>query len=265
MGFWRSIQIERWSWWPVTTLDALGWAGTISGTVLGLPQMVRLLRTGRVDGLSLTAWRAMLVVNIGWTVHGATIGQLPQVLTSALSLCSTVPILCFMARALHRQLLLVLVPALVAAAALVSVDRLLGTAAFGTAMLVPTLIAGTGQSLELVRSQRIVGVSVLFLILAVVNQALWLSWALLVPDAGTMIAATATGVIATFNLIWWLLRSLGLQPLLGAGGATGDRQVADAAPPVLHLKAKGGLSDPPQRQPVRVEDWAVPWAEDPRS
>jgi uncharacterized protein with PQ loop repeat len=70
------------------------------------------------------------------------------------------------------------------------------------------------QSIELVRSPRIAGVSVLFLILAVVNQGLWLSWAILVPDIGTVIVATVTGIITVFNLIWWSLRTLGLQPLL---------------------------------------------------
>lgn len=57
----------------------------------------------------------------------------------------------------------------------------------------------------------------LFLVLAVVNQRLWLSWAILVPDAGTMIFATVTGIITVFNLTWWSLRILGLRPLLAAG------------------------------------------------
>jgi hypothetical protein len=61
--------------------------------------------------------------------------------------------------------------------------------------IIPAVASDTGQSLELVRSPRIVGVSVLFLILAVVNQGLWLSWAILVPDIGTVIVATVTGII----------------------------------------------------------------------
>ena len=44
-----------------------------------------------------------------------------------------------------------------------------------------------------------------------------LSWAILVPDAGTMIFATVTGLITVFNLIWWSLRILGLRPLPAAG------------------------------------------------
>jgi uncharacterized protein with PQ loop repeat len=201
----------------VSAVEVIGWAGTVSGTILGLPQVLRLVRTGRVDGLSLTAWQAMLVVNLIWTAHGISIGQAPQIVTSALSLCCTVPILYLMARELQRHLLPVLLPGLLAAGALIAVDQILGSAAFGAAAIIAAVVANAGQSIELVRAKRIVGVSVLFLILAVVNQALWLSWAILVPDIGTMIFATVTGTITVFNLIWWSLRMLGLRPLFAAG------------------------------------------------
>lgn len=198
----------------MSVVEVIGWAATVSGTILGLPQVLRLVRTGRVEGLSLTAWQAMLVVNVSWTAHGISIGQVPQILTSALSLCSTVPILYLMARELQRHLLPVLLPGLLAAGALIAVDQIFGSAAYGTMAIIPAVVSNAGQSIELVRSPRIVGVSVLFLILAVVNQGLWLSWAILVPDIGTVIVATATGIITMFNLIWWSLRILGLRPFL---------------------------------------------------
>jgi uncharacterized protein with PQ loop repeat len=75
----------------VSVVEVIGWVATVSGTILGLPQVLRLVRTGRVEGLSLTAWQAMLVVNVSWTAHGISIGQVPQILTGALSLCSTSP------------------------------------------------------------------------------------------------------------------------------------------------------------------------------
>ncbi len=96
------------------------------------------------------------------------------------------PGLYLIARELERHLLPVLLPGLLAAGILIAVDQLLGSAAFGTtAIIIAAVVANTGQSIELARSKRIVGVSVLFLILAVVNQGFWLSWAILVPDAGT--------------------------------------------------------------------------------
>jgi uncharacterized protein with PQ loop repeat len=169
----------------------------------------------------------MLVVNLSWTAHGLSIGQVPQIVTSALSLCSTGPILYLMTRQLQRRLLPVLLPGLLAAGVLIAIDQLLGSAAFGAAAIIAGVVSNAGQSIELVRSKRIVGVSVLFLILAVVNQGLWLSWAILVPDAGTMIFATVTGLITVSNLIWWSLRILGLRPLLAAG----DRRLPSCGQP----------------------------------
>ena len=101
-----------------------------------------------------------------------------------------------------------------AAGVLIAIDQLLGSAAFSAAAIIAAVVANAGQSIELVRAKRIVGVSTLFLILAVVNQGLWLSWAILVPDIGTMIFATVTGIITVFNLTWWSLRMLGLRALL---------------------------------------------------
>lgn len=220
----------------MSAVEVVGWAGTASGTILGLPQVLRLLRTGRVDGLSLTAWQAMLVVNLSWAAHGISIGQVPQVLTSALSLCSTVPILYLMARQLQRHVLLVLVPSVLAAGVLIGVDQLFGSAAFGTVAIIASVVSNAGQSLELVRSPRIVGASVLFLIVAVVNQMLWLSWAILVPDPGTIIFATVTGIITVFNLAWWSLRTLGLRPLLVGGAA----QTQSTTP--VHIDREGEIA-----------------------
>ena len=197
-------------------VEVIGWAGTVSGTILGLPQVLRLVRTRRVDGLSLTAWRAMLVVNLIWTAHGISIGQLPQIVTSALSLCCTVPILYLMARELQRHLVPVLLPALLAAGVLIAIDQLLGSAAE----------------------------PLLFLILAVVNQGLWLSWAILVPDIGTMIFATVTGIITVFNLTWWSLRMLGLRPLFAAGSPGQGRRHKEVQPQPANSGAPTGTHRP---------------------
>ena len=79
-------------------------------------------------------------------------------MTSALSLCCTIPILYLMARKLQRRLLAVLLPSPLAAGVLI-VDQLLGSAAFGAVAIVAAIVANAGQSIELVRALRIVGVS----------------------------------------------------------------------------------------------------------
>jgi uncharacterized protein with PQ loop repeat len=198
----------------VTAVDVLGWAGTLTAIILGLPQLVRLARTRNVEGLSLPAWQAFLAVGVGWTAHGITIGQPPQIVASALSLASTVPILYLLSRQLGRNFLLTLVPGLALAAVMILVDQLFGSGAYGAVAIIPAVLANAGQSVALIRAEHVRGVSVWFLILAVLNQVLWLAWAILVADLGTIIAAGTTGMIALFNLIWYSLRRVGV-PALG--------------------------------------------------
>jgi len=197
----------------MTMADYLGWAGTLTAILLGLPQLIRLARTRNVEGLSLPAWQAFLAVGIGWTAHGITIGQAPQIVASALSLASTIPILYLLSRHLHRNFLLTLLPGLVLAAIMIGIDQIFGSGAYGAVALIPAVIANAGQSVALIRAPHVGGVSVLFLILAVLNQVLWLAWSILVADLGTIIAAGTTGTIALFNLIWYIARQLGVPPI----------------------------------------------------
>jgi uncharacterized protein with PQ loop repeat len=198
----------------MTLVILVGWAAALVGTVLGLPQMVRLARTRNVEGLSLPAWQIILGLNIGWTSHGIILGQLNLILPNILGLVSTLPILFLMSRELGRPLLKVMLPGIVLGIGMIATDLLFGTAVYGLVALWPALFANIGQTLELVRSPRVVGVSPFFLIAGVLNQALWLWWGTLVADAGTIITATTTLGITSVNLVWWLMRQAGLRSFL---------------------------------------------------
>ena len=198
----------------MTLVILVGWAAALVGTVLGLPQMVRLARTRNVEGLSLPAWQIILGLNIGWTSHGIILGQLNLILPNILGLVSTLPILFLMSRELGRPLLKVMLPGIVLGIGMIATDLLFGTAVYGLVALWPALFANIGQTLELVRSPRVVWVSPFFLIAGVLNQALWLWWGTLVADAGTMITATTTLGITSVNLVWWLMRQAGLRSFL---------------------------------------------------
>jgi len=89
----------------MSLLVLVGWTATAVGTVLGIPQLVRLARTRNVEGLSLVGWQAILAINLGWTAHGIRIGQPPQIVASAFSLVATLPILYMLARELGRRTL----------------------------------------------------------------------------------------------------------------------------------------------------------------
>lgn len=188
----------------------IGWAATVVGALLGAPQLVRLIRTRSVDGLSLVAWQAMLTVGLSWMVHGVRIGQPPQVVVSATSLVSTVPILVLMAHALHRRLLRVLLPGLIGAAAMIVVDHFLGSMVYGLVAIIPAVISNAGQSVQFVRAPSVLGVSTVFVVMACLNQCLWAAWATMIGDPGSMIAVVTALLITSFNLFWYSLRRLGV-------------------------------------------------------
>ena len=192
-------------------VEIVGWAAAFVGTVLGLPQVWRLVRTRNVEGVSLPFWQAVLALNVAWTSHGMILGQPNMIVPNLLGLGSTLPILFLMARELQRPLVGVMLPGVLFAGAMIGVDLAFGTAAYGLIAVFPALFANAGQSVELIRSPRVVGVSPVFLVGAVLNQLLWMVWGLLVDDAGTIITAIATLVVTVFNLVWWALRKLGLR------------------------------------------------------
>lgn len=195
----------------VSLVVVIGWSATAVGSLLGLPQLLRLIRTRRLEGLSLLAWWATMTVNLSWLAHGIHIGQPPQVVTNAIALCSTVPILILLARSLGRSVLGVVASSVAVAAAIVVIDVVLGSLAFGIVAVIPGVFSYVSQGVELIRSDRVHGVSGLFLILAVLNQCLWLTWAWLLPDPGTIVAATLTLTMTGFNLSWFVLRRLGVR------------------------------------------------------
>jgi uncharacterized protein with PQ loop repeat len=195
----------------MTLVAVIGWIATATGMTLALPQLYRLLRTRNVEGLSLVGWQAILAVNVGWMMHGIRIGQPPQAIASGFSLIATVPILVLMSRALHRRTMVTLLPGLVLAATMVAVDQLIGSAAYGSFALVPMVIAIGGQSVALVRSPHVRGVSTPSMILGALNQGLWTTWAVLIGDPGSMISTICAGFFVTFNTVWFALRRFGVR------------------------------------------------------
>jgi uncharacterized protein with PQ loop repeat len=201
----------------MTAAVALGWLAVVISTTMGLPQLFRLVRTRNVEGVSLTAWRLILAMNLAWTAHGIRISQTPLILTNALGPLTTVPILYLLARASGRKMLPTLVPSVVLAAAAVGVDLAFGSAAYGVAAVGLAVVATVGQSLELIRAPHVRGVATLYMVLAVVNQLVWLGWALLVADPGSTISATSMATMAAFNLAWYVMRRFGLRAFFPAG------------------------------------------------
>lgn len=195
----------------MTAIDFFGWLAVVISTTMALPQLVRLVRTRNVEGVSLTAWKAILALNLAWAAHGIRIAEMPLIVTNVLAPLTTLPILYLVTRASGRRFVVNLLPSLALAAAAIGIDLVLGSAAFGVAGVCLAVVSNVGQSIELIRSPHVRGVATLFMVLAVVNQGVWLVWAVLVADPGSTISASSMGAMAAFNLVWYALRRLGLR------------------------------------------------------
>ncbi len=195
----------------MTLVFVIGWAAALIAVVSGLPQLARLFRTRDVNGLSLIGWQILLGLNLGWMSHGFFVAQVNLWVPNLIGLITTGSVVYLMASVLKLNLFRAAVPGLITGALMALSDLLFGSAAFGTLAIIPAILVNMGQSVELVRAPIVRGVSVATLIAGFVNQLAWTWWGVLVTDPGTIIAASVTGLITGFNLLWWVFRKLGLR------------------------------------------------------
>lgn len=198
----------------MTWVAIVGWIATATGMTLGIPQLVRLARTRNVDGLSLVGMQAVVSMNIGWMMHGVWIGQPPQAIASGVSLLTVLPTVILMSRTLGRRTSMTLLPSFTLAAVMIGVDQILGSSAYGSFALIPMVIALGGQTVALVRSPHVMGVSTPTLALGAINQGLWTVWAFLIGDSGSMISCTMGSLFVASNVVWYVLRRNGLRAFL---------------------------------------------------
>ena len=101
-------------------------------------------------------------------------------------------------------------PSLVLGLTTLSLDVLYGPVAFAIAAGLPSVTSQILQFHELVLAPRISGVSLPFLALNTVNQALWLGWGLLAGEQSITMVASAMGILMGINLVWCVLRRTGV-------------------------------------------------------
>ena len=91
-------------------VDILGWIGAVTGALVALPQVVRILRTSATTGISPLTWQLLLGVNLAWMTHGVITHHANIVVSNTLyALCTlTILILLRRHRGIRRWQLLVL-------------------------------------------------------------------------------------------------------------------------------------------------------------
>lgn len=189
-------------------VDILGWIGAATGSLVALPQVVRILRTGATTGISSLTWRLLVGVNLAWMSHGV-ITHHPNIVVSntVYALCtSTILILLWRHRGIRLWQLFV--PGIVLGALMVAVDAFSGPIAFAVIAFIPAALSQMAQLRSLVVSQNVHGVSLCWLAYCVLNQTIWLTWAVLAHEISLIIVATGLGILMTLNLILGVLRRL---------------------------------------------------------
>jgi uncharacterized protein with PQ loop repeat len=191
-------------------VEALGWVAAIFAATLASPQVIRLLKTQSTAGVSSLAWQIVLAANLAWMVHGVSNGHaniwVPNLI---LALCSAT-ILYQIARHGERNAGSLFLPALGLGGVTSAVDLTAGAVAFAVAAFTPSAIAQLAQLRELIISPSIHGVSMVFLVMNVINQILWVSWALLADVPSVAIVGFVIGTLMAANLLWATLRKLGV-------------------------------------------------------
>lgn len=184
-----------------------GWVCALAGSVASMPQVVRLLRSGRSEGISLLMWQLLLGAGIGWTAHGLTVGHLNLVVPNLISSVLAMMVLLMLQRDRGLRPVSVWPLALAVGAAAIAVEQVGSSAWFGIAAIFPVAVGMISQTRDLVRAPDISGISGLYTLGAVGLQAMWLSWAFLAGDISTQICSTAIGLIAVVNSTLWLQRT----------------------------------------------------------
>lgn len=186
--------------------EALGWAAAVSGSVVALPQVIRLFRSRSTAGVSAIAWQLALGANLSWFSHGVITHHANLWMPNLVLLCCSVMILNQLRRDRGLRVLPLVVPGLLLALVTVTLNVTFGPVAFAIAAFLPAGIAQLAQFQDLVLAPNIKGVSVPFLSMSVCNQVLWVSWAVNVGETSVMMVGTSLGSVMLLNLVWSLLR-----------------------------------------------------------
>ena len=182
-------------------IEALGWAAAAFGSLVALPQVVRLFQTGSAAGVSLTAWQASFGANIAWTVHGVLGGYANLWVPNVIFFCCSTLILLQMQRDRRLNWWWLLLPGLALGGATVALDLLAGPVAFAIAALLPALLAQVAQLHALFIKPNIGGVSLPYMAMNVLNQLIWVTWAAFAGESSVIMVGSTLGVLMVANLI----------------------------------------------------------------
>ncbi len=190
----------------MSLLEIWGWACAAVGSMLAVPQFLKLRRDRDTAGLSLVLWQLNVAIAIAWTAHGWRGGWWNMVVGNAIAGVLAVLVLGMIRGVRKLGLLRTYGLGLAVAVACVGVDLWLGSAAFGIAVLIPLLSGQMDQLRAILFDDDISGVSFSFLVIVFALQVMWGTWSLWAGDTSVMITASALSVGAVVSVVWFVLR-----------------------------------------------------------
>jgi uncharacterized protein with PQ loop repeat len=234
-------------------VEYLGWAAAVFLAAVALPQVIKLLRTRTIAGISPSAWQIVLGANLAWTAHGLFTDHPNIWVPNLFFFACSATILTLLARHGGRSLPRLFLPGVTLASVAFALDVAAGPVVFAVAAVIPSATAQLAQLREMIIAPSIQGVSMPFLMMNVANQSLWVSWALLAHERSVTIASLCIGSLMTANLVWATLRRLGVvrtrSALRSSDSRPGPAHIAVTPKP----PAKGSAS----RTHLRVPDRGV--------
>lgn len=191
----------------MTPVDVIGWSAAVVGAFFTMPQFVRVLRTDSTAGLSVPGWQLGSGVGLAWACHGVIYSMPNQIAANVVVSSASLGVVYFLIR--HRRLSVVrtLLPIVVVALVLTSIDLWFGQLAFGLVALFPGSAGLLAQLRDLIRAPDFTGVSPGFLVLGMVIQSLWFSWSLMAGDVAVTITSSAAWLLLASNLSVWIVRT----------------------------------------------------------
>jgi uncharacterized protein with PQ loop repeat len=178
----------------VSVVDAIGWIAALSSACIALPQGLRILATRSVAGISPLIWQMTLVGAIAWFAHGMIVGR-AQIIWPNLMLAVTAAwVLAMVCRTDRLPLGRSFALPLFCAALGFGIEVALGPVAFGVAMFVPSAVGQVSQLTTIRHSVDTTGVSMAGMVVGLVCQMLWWSYALLAGDSAIIVTATPTAL-----------------------------------------------------------------------
>lgn len=193
----------------MTPLDLLGWLAASLGMASTLPQLVRLFRVRRTEGLSLALFQLNAAASAAWAFHGFLVQQpqlqWPNIVVLVLSLAVVVLITRDRKQSFWAKQV---VPTLVVAA-LIGVDLWLGPVVFGILVALPYAIGVLSQLRSMHCAAHLSGVSPVYLLVLFLVEVLWFVWGVLVWELAITVSAAIMGTLCAVNLGYWMYRRSG--------------------------------------------------------